>query len=244
MKAALMSLLAALALVLGGVRAAQEPGAQPDARDDTEQQHRILARFDLRLMPSLNDVSGIPTEGKDLIVVAAVNNVLHFRIFDGEGDRVVDADENGLMDQVRQIEDLRRQLESLWPPHELTKSDKDRVIAAVASIVKHTILARVMAKKLRYAHQLMTSLVTEDFARMAIDAGELKRLSDTTLMKISPKEEYVKYAVEFSSVVEELGRRAQAHDLNGATLSYTHLTMNCVECHKYVRDKSIFGRNR
>src|SRR5512135_2143896 len=176
MKAALMSLLAALVLVLGGVRAAQEPGAQPDAHDDTEQQHRILARFDLRLMPSLNDVSGIPTEGKNLIVVAAVNNVLHFRIFDGEGKRVVDADEKGMTDpdQVWQIGDLRRQLASLWPPHELTKSDKDRVIAAVASIVKHTILARVMAKKLRYAHRLMTSLVTEDFARMAIDAGELK----------------------------------------------------------------------
>ncbi len=32
--------------------------------------------FDLRLMSSLNDVSGIPTEGKSLIIVAAVNNLL------------------------------------------------------------------------------------------------------------------------------------------------------------------------
>ena len=146
MKAALTSLLAALVPVLGVVRAAQEPGAQPNARDDTERQHKILAP--------------------------------------------------------------------------------------------------VMAKKLRYAHQLMTSLATEDFARMAIDAGELKRIGETTLMKVSPNQEYVKYAIEFSSVVEELGRRARAHDLNGVTLSYTRLTMNCVECHKYVRDKSIFGRNR
>ena len=36
-------------------------------------------------MSSLNDVSGIPTEGKNLIIVAAVNNVLHFRIFKGDG---------------------------------------------------------------------------------------------------------------------------------------------------------------
>ncbi|HMB04541.1 MAG TPA: hypothetical protein VKP69_12480 [Isosphaeraceae bacterium] len=43
-------------------------------------------------MSSLKDVSGIPTEGKDLIIVTAVNNVLHFRIFDGDGKLVVDSD--------------------------------------------------------------------------------------------------------------------------------------------------------
>ena len=91
-----------------------------------------------RLMSSLNDVSGIPTEGKNLIIVAAVNNVLHFRIFDGDGKVVVDTDEKRLTEQARQIEDLRKQLESLWPPHELTRSDKGRVITAVTSIVGHT----------------------------------------------------------------------------------------------------------
>ncbi|MBV8347536.1 MAG: protein kinase, partial [Mycolicibacterium sp.] len=91
--------------------------------------------FDLRLMSSLNDVTGIPTEGKNLIIVAVVDNVLHFRIFDGAGKVVVDTDETRLTEQARQIEDLRRQLESLWPPHELARSDKGRVITAVTSIV-------------------------------------------------------------------------------------------------------------
>ena len=94
-----------------------------------------LDLLDLRLMSSLNDVSSIPTDGKNLIIVAAVNNVLHFRIFDDDGKVVVDTDEKMLTEQARQIEDLRKQLESLWPPHELTWSDKDRVVTAVASIV-------------------------------------------------------------------------------------------------------------
>ena len=98
-----------------------------------------LMSFDLRLMSSLNDVSGIPTEGKNLIIVAAVNNVFQFRIFDGDGKVVVDTDEKSLTEQVRQIEDLREQLESLWPPHELTGSDKDRVVTAVTSIIGGTI---------------------------------------------------------------------------------------------------------
>jgi hypothetical protein len=43
----------------------------------------------------------------------------------------------------------------------------------------------------------MISLATEDFAHMAVDAGELRRIGETTLMKVSPSQEYVKYAIEF-----------------------------------------------
>ena len=99
--------------------------------------------FDLRLMSSVNDVNVIPTEGKNLIIVAAVNNVLHFRIFDGDGKEVVDTDENRLKEEKpqigQQIEELRKRLESLWPPHQLTSDDKVRVITAVTSIVGHTL---------------------------------------------------------------------------------------------------------
>jgi hypothetical protein len=94
--------------------------------------------FDLRLMSSLSDVSGVTTEGKKLIIVAAVEDVLHFRILGGDGKVVVDTDEKRLTEQAVQINALREQLKRLWPPHELTRSDKDRVITAVTSIVGHT----------------------------------------------------------------------------------------------------------
>ena len=47
-------------------------------------------------MFSVNSISGTPTEGKDLIIVAAADRVLDFRIFDGDGKTVVEADENPL----------------------------------------------------------------------------------------------------------------------------------------------------
>src|SRR5262245_52437589 len=103
---------------------------------------------------------------------------------------------------------------------------------------QHRLLAPIMDKKLRYTQRLITSLAIEDFKQMALDARELKLIGETTLMKVSPNLEYVKFSTEFSSVMEELGHRAKAHDLNGATLSYIRLTMNCVDCHKYVRDRS------
>ena len=90
-------------------------------------------------MSSVKDVSDIPTGGKDLVIVAAVNGVLHFRLFDGDGKAVVDIDENRLTEQAQQIKDLRKQLDSLWPHGELTSSERGRVISAVTSIVGHTL---------------------------------------------------------------------------------------------------------
>jgi hypothetical protein len=67
-----------------------------------------------------------------------LDQVLQFRVFDGDGNTVADTDENGLTDQARPIADLRNRLQSLWPPHALTTTEKDWVITAVKSIVGRT----------------------------------------------------------------------------------------------------------
>jgi WD40 repeat protein len=95
------------------------------------------AGCDLRLMSSVKGVSDIPTGGNALNIVAAVDNVLHFRTFDDDGKLVVDTDEKRMSYRARQIEDLRKQLVGLWPPHELTESEKERVITAFTSIVDY-----------------------------------------------------------------------------------------------------------
>src|SRR5262249_125815 len=48
---------------------------------------------DLQLVPSLTDVTSIPKEGKNRIIIADVNHVLYFRVFGGDGKLVVDLDE-------------------------------------------------------------------------------------------------------------------------------------------------------
>ncbi len=119
-----------------------------------------LAGCDLRLMPSVSDVTGIPSTGSSLAVVADVNHVLHFRVFDNEGKLVVDTDEKKLMtvekdekklvdpdaetdekklaEHARQIAELRKELENLWPPHEVTRNEKYRVINAVSALGDYT----------------------------------------------------------------------------------------------------------
>lgn len=101
------------------------------------------------------------------------------------------------------------------------------------------VIAKIMAKKLHHTHRLITALAVEDFAQLADDARELKLIGEATLAKVSPDLDYVRYCGEFTAVADELARRARDHDLNGSTLSYVRLTINCVECHKHVRDNRI-----
>ena len=69
--------------------------------------------YDLELMVSANDTSDITETGERLIVVAVVDQVLHFRIINGAGKTVVDTDAKRLTEQAQPIEDLRKQLEKL-----------------------------------------------------------------------------------------------------------------------------------
>ncbi len=93
---------------------------------------------ELRLLPSLNGVNTIPAEGKSLVVVGDVADVLHFRVFDDDGKMVVDTDEGKLPGYANQIQALRDRLRYLWPPHEITKSEKSEVIGEVLSMVAQT----------------------------------------------------------------------------------------------------------
>ena len=69
----------------------------------------------------------IPTHGKNLIIVAPVNDSLHFRMFDGDGKVVLDTDEKKLADHSKEIESLKKQLAGLWPPHKLSRRRRPRL---------------------------------------------------------------------------------------------------------------------
>jgi hypothetical protein len=94
--------------------------------------------FDLRLMSSVMDVTGLPSEGTALIIVADVRNVLHFLIFDADGNKVEDTVETQLPGKAPEVSALKSQLRALWGVTQLSQDDEVRVLIAVASIVGHT----------------------------------------------------------------------------------------------------------
>jgi len=133
---------------------------------------------DLRLMSSVKGVSDIPRGGEDLIIVAAVDNALHFRMFDRDGKMVVDTGERRLTEQAPQIEVLRMLLAGLWPPHEPSESEKDRIITAVTSIVGQT--PRTAWGWLRDIDEVLPPTTRADWeTRMAAVSTKLSQLADT-----------------------------------------------------------------
>jgi pimeloyl-ACP methyl ester carboxylesterase len=103
---------------------------------------RARLGFNLRWMSSVKDVNEMPAEAKALVIVADLENRLHFRIFDHSGSMVVDTDETRLSGRAGQVEELTKQLAGLLP-HALTVDDQDRLVSAVTSIVGYNQVASI-----------------------------------------------------------------------------------------------------
>jgi serine/threonine protein kinase/formylglycine-generating enzyme required for sulfatase activity len=105
--------------------------------------HRFLGP-DLQLM-SWGDGSGVPTSGKNLVIVGTDNTgQLHVRIFDALGKLITDTDETQLpQTQADAISTLKQHLPGLLPPHVLTAAENAQVIAEATSIVGQTRLLPV-----------------------------------------------------------------------------------------------------
>src|SRR4051812_44388439 len=98
--------------------------------------------------------------------------------------------------------------------------------------------AEFMKLKLDYSKRVLEGLVTEDFAAITDGARKLNRLSraaEWEVPTIPMVEEYVHFTSDFQRIADDLIKNAKEKNLDGATLAYTRLTMNCVSCHKYVR---------
>ena len=152
-------------------------------------------RYDLRLMCSVKDVSGIPTEGKNLIIVATLGNVLHFRIFDGDGKVVVDTDEKKLTGQALQINKLRKQLKRLCPPHEPTGSERDQVITTVTSISGHSILNKQLGQN-KQPDQNDDNYIFKHYQDKAEFAGYPVNMTKAELSTKQPDQDDDKYVFQ------------------------------------------------
>ena len=98
--------------------------------------------------------------------------------------------------------------------------------------------AHFMRLKMHYSKMILEGLVTEDFDFIDDGAKQLKRLSmaaEWEAPSIPNVQEYLQFTTDFRRNADDLQKSARAKDLDGATLAYTRLTINCVECHKYVR---------
>jgi hypothetical protein len=98
--------------------------------------------------------------------------------------------------------------------------------------------AEFMRMKLEYSKKVLEGLTLEDYPAISKNAKALKRLSEAAeweVPTIPNATDYVVFTTEFQRLTDEMDRKAKDQNIDGATLAYLRLTMNCVNCHKYVR---------
>ena len=98
--------------------------------------------------------------------------------------------------------------------------------------------AEFMRLKLEYSKLVLEGLTMENYATIIKNARALKTLSEAAeweVPTIPNAGEYIVFTSEFQRLADELARKAAEKNMDGATLAYLRLTMNCVNCHKYVR---------
>src|SRR5512135_480137 len=98
--------------------------------------------------------------------------------------------------------------------------------------------AGFMRQKLEFAKEVLEGLTVEDYDTIAKNARALRLLSQAAeweVPTIPVVPDYIAYTNEFQRHADELALRARQKNLDGATLAYLKLTMNCISCHKYVR---------
>ena len=92
--------------------------------------------------------------------------------------------------------------------------------------------------KLDYSKLVLEGLTLENYETISKNAKALKKLSEAAeweVPTIPNATDYVVFTSEFQRLATEMVAKAKDKNIDGATLAYLRLTMNCVNCHKYVR---------
>jgi hypothetical protein len=95
-----------------------------------------------------------------------------------------------------------------------------------------------MRSKLELSKNVLEGLSLEQYATIEKNAKSLKLLSQAAeweVPTIPNASDYVALTTEFQRYADDLAKNAKQGNIDGATLAYLKLTMNCIQCHKYVR---------
>jgi hypothetical protein len=106
---------------------------------------------------------------------------------------------------------------------------------------KKPALAKFMREKLTASSQVLEGLCTEDYELIAKGAKRLKTMSSAEKWRVSNDAMYRQHSAEFRSGVDKLLKAANEKKIDSAALAWTKTTLNCIECHRWVKATLISG---
>jgi cytochrome c556 len=92
-----------------------------------------------------------------------------------------------------------------------------------------------MHAKLAHSQSILEGLAVENYDQIAKSSQSLTLLSEEAGWNVLQTAEYARQSDLFRRHTKALTEAARKHNLDGATLAFVQVTLNCVECHKHVR---------
>lgn len=92
-----------------------------------------------------------------------------------------------------------------------------------------------MQQKLDYSKEILEGLATEDFDQINKNAQALGLLSLESNWQTLNTMEYLEQSSDFRRSVKIITDAAKERNIDRAALGYVRLTVQCVECHSYLR---------
>ena len=94
-----------------------------------------------------------------------------------------------------------------------------------------------MQAKLRHSQKILEGLALENFDMIVKHAQEMSLLSLESHWNVLRTQRYVDESADFRHAIERLIEAATAKKIDATALGYVDVTLKCIHCHNYVRDK-------
>lgn len=98
-------------------------------------------------------------------------------------------------------------------------------------------VAPFMRIKLTHSQDVLEGLAVEDFDLIDRGAQQLSLTSEDASWQVLQTEDYARMSADFRRSCDRLREAARGKNLDGAALAWMEVTMKCVQCHKYIRDR-------
>lgn len=96
----------------------------------------------------------------------------------------------------------------------------------------------LMRQKLECAHGLLEGIVRENFDMITKNAETLATISRATTWHKQDSAEFLHFAKSFQNSADFLVEQAKAKNIEGVALGQMRVTLDCMQCHTFVRGKS------
>jgi hypothetical protein len=94
-----------------------------------------------------------------------------------------------------------------------------------------------MLRKLDLAKDMLEGLTTNNMDKVSQSAQGLSALSIESAWNVYTTEEYLDMSEDFRHSLSTIRNGAKSGNVDRATLGYINMTVQCVECHRFLKSK-------